>query len=112
MLDIFSLSLLFGYLLLIIYRTNAFVEYLTLLKLSRFFKIYEYHKLATDGFKGTYINFLVEYYYNNFFVRLLSCPICTSFWLGIVTAAIYGSFSTLIVAPITLACYSVLNRLL
>ena len=112
MLQIISVALLLGYCMLVWLRTNAFVEYMSLLGMSRFFKISEYHTIQQDGYGGNYIDFLVEYYYSDFFVRLLSCPICVSFWLGLATAVVYADVTSIMVAPLSLAVYAVFNKLL
>lgn len=61
-------------------KTDAFVEYMSLLKLDKYFHIKDYLDVSGDQ---SYPQFLVEYY-NSFFTRLISCPICLSVWLGFI----------------------------
>lgn len=112
MLSITSVALLLGYCMIVWLRTNAFAEYMILLGMSRFFKISEYEKIRNDGYGGSYIEFLFEYYQSSFFVRLLSCPVCVSFWLGSIAAIIRGSLTDLLIAPLSLFFYTVFNKLL
>ena len=72
--------------LVVWFKTNAFVEYINLFKLGGYFKVGEYTKLDTGL---SYPDFLKEFY-NSFFTRLISCPICTATWLGIFSSALFG----------------------
>jgi hypothetical protein len=106
------ISLFLGYALLMWFRTNVFVEYMNLFSLSRFFKIDEYNKLHAEGFSELYIDFLSQYYRVFFIVRLLICPICVSFWLGLFVSFFHTDIKFLICAPLILFFYSVFNRML
>jgi hypothetical protein len=68
--------------LLVWFNTDAFIEYAELLRFTKFFYIKEYLRLREDDPSLTYRDFLQEYH-NCFFVRLITCPICTSVWAGI-----------------------------
>jgi hypothetical protein len=92
-------------------RTDAFVEYLQLFKLARFFHIAEYSRLHSEGYGGTYTDFLAEYYSDNFLVRLVVCPVCLSFWLGFFTTPWLGIYG-FIVSPLILFFYLIFNKLL
>lgn len=69
-------------LLIIWFNTDAFVEYSTLFRLP-FVKIKEYLKAKDRDCTLTYHTFLL-FNYNNFFSRLITCPICTCFWLSFI----------------------------
>ena len=112
MLQIVSVALLLGYCMLVWLRTNAFVEYMTLLGMSRFFKISEYQKIQQDGYGGNYVDFLAEYYYSSFLVRLSACPICVSFWLGLIAAVVFWEAAFILTAPLSLFFYAIFNKLL
>jgi hypothetical protein len=107
-----SVALLLGYCMLVWLQTNAFVEYMTLLGMDRLFKIREYHTLQRDGYGGNYIEFLLEYYRSNFFVRLLACPVCVSFWLGLIATLVARDIAATLVAPLALLFYLIFNKLL
>ena len=112
MLDVAAVALIFSFLLLIWLRTNAFAEYLTLFRLSRFFHIAEFNELHTNGYGGTYVDFLYEYYKDSFFVRLIACPICLSTWIGVLGIVLLDFFSGFLLAPLVLFFYLVLNKML
>ena len=112
MLEVISIALVASYFMLVWFRTNAFVEYLSLLKLSRFFHVGEYENIKSQGYEGIYVDFLVEYYRSSFFVRLLSCPVCLSFWLGAGLSLFIGLSSACVVAPLMLFFYLLFNKLL
>jgi hypothetical protein len=105
-------ALLYGFLLLVWFRTNALVEYMNLLNLNKFSKIKEYNELHANGYEGNFLDFLYEYYKDMFLVRLVACPICVSFWLGVFTYAVVPSIESLLAAPLALFFYTVLNKML
>lgn len=78
-----------------IYTTNVVWEYLSL-----FEKVCSGKKLkmlfngilmirAADG-QTNYISY-INSIYNNFFTRLISCPVCTGFWLSIISSLFIGN---------------------
>jgi len=105
-----GLSILLGYVLFVWFRTNVFVEYVNLFRLSHFFYVADFNKLTTDGYNGSYLEFLKEYYYEQFFVRLVSCPICLGFWLSLIVV-VFLNCSVLLI-PFTLCFYGFFNKLL
>ncbi len=70
-----------AYSLLAWFNKDAFIEYSQLFKLSKLFKIDEFKQVTENDPTMSYPIFLASYY-NNFFTRLVSCPICLSFWLS------------------------------
>jgi hypothetical protein len=110
--NVFSVSFLLSYLLILWFRTNAFVEYINLFRLSSLFFVTEYNKLRSEGYGDLYVDFLHEYYKDFFIVRLVSCPICLSVWLGILCCVFYGVQSGCLVAPLTLFFFSVFNKII
>jgi len=114
MFELVCISLALGYFLLVWLRTNAFTEYITLCGMSRILHISEYNKLHGEGYAGTYTDFLYEYYRDSFFVRLICCPVCLSFWLGLVAGLCVAPqlVVALVSAPLILFFYLVFNRML
>lgn len=110
--NIASVSLILAYFLLVWLRTNAFVEYMTLLKLGRFFRIDEYNDIQKNGYGGLYMEFLYSYYHDRFLVRLFSCPVCLSFWAGISLVVFLGTIDAMVGAPLILFFYLLLNKML
>jgi hypothetical protein len=107
--NVLGFSLLVSYALVIWFKTNAFVEYLTLFKLSRFFYISNYNELVQNGYSGTYTEFLREYYHDYFVVRLTTCPVCFGFWLGLPFLLLSPAY--LLVLPLGLFFYGLFNKL-
>lgn len=74
---------LIAMLLLIWFRTEAFIEYCKLFHITNisFYEDYELKK-AEDA-RLTYLTYLRQYH-NNFFTRMITCPICLSFWISVI----------------------------
>jgi len=85
--------LLQSIILLILFNTDAFVEYCRLIKpLRKLFKIDKFDEAYQNDFELNYVTYL-RINHNNFFVRLITCPTCLNFWLSIVSAGItYDNF--------------------
>jgi hypothetical protein len=83
--------------LLVWFDTEAFIEYADLFSLTTsLFKINEFKVIQSEvGADYSYIDYLLEFH-NNFFTRLLSCPICTSVQMGFYLSL----FSSLLYFPI------------
>jgi hypothetical protein len=101
-----------AYFLVVWYRTDALVEYANLLRFNFIFRLQEYNNLKREGYEGVYIDFLKEYYYDYFIVRLLSCPICFSFWLGLVLSFIFPFLEAVFSIPFILFFYLLFTRML
>ncbi len=98
--------------LLIWFKTKAFVEYCSFFKpLKRLFKIDQFEEIQNNGGDLNYPEFLLEYY-NNFFTRLISCPICLATWAGLFLS-IFNGFGLLGVNVIFgLLIYLIMGKLL
>jgi hypothetical protein len=112
MVTVAAVSFVLGYLMLLWLRTDAFVEYMNLLKLDNWLHISEYNELHRAGYGGNYPMFLAEYYKDKFFVRLVTCPLCLSFWTGILSALYIDSFGGILCAPLILFFYLLFNKML
>ena len=97
--------------LIIWFNTEAFVEYVTLFRLP-VVKVKEYIVAKDKDCTLTYHTFLL-FNYNNFFTRLITCPICTSFWLTIIvgffTQLSFISYPALFICSLYL--YELYNKL-
>lgn len=99
--------------LLIWFRTEAFLEYCRIFRLNRisFYEHYDYIKQNEDA-TLTYHGYLLKYH-NNFFTRLITCPICSSVWVAGFVAILTLKACTLPAAMIGgLILYLVIDRLL
>ena len=70
--------------LILWFKTDAFVEYVKLFRLSKLFKLDDFENKKHEDFELTYHSYLRQYH-NNFFTRLITCPICLSVWLCLPT---------------------------
>lgn len=82
--------------LIIWFQTEAFVEYCNLFNIQQLFFIGEFVTFKQEGGSLTYPEFLLERTNNSFIAKLVSCPICLSVWLGLITSM----FTTLLYFPI------------
>jgi len=112
MIGVIALAFVVSYIMLIWLRTNAFVEYLTLFGLTKYFRVDEFNNLHREGYDGNYVDFLFQYYKDSFLVRLVSCPVCLSFWLGMPTALWLQSLEATLLSPLILLFYLLFNRML
>ena len=60
---------------------NAFVEYIKLFRLTKWFHVAEFIQAASNDAELAYPTFLVMYW-DSWLTRLLSCPICLSVWIA------------------------------
>ncbi len=112
LLNFSAVSILMAYLLLVWRRTDAFAEYCELFKIRNIFCLHEYRKIKQEGYDGNYADFLQEYYSDKFIVRLATCPICLSFWLGLFCVLITGDISRMVCGPLALFGYLLFNKLI
>ena len=96
--DFLTITCAIALLLFVWLETDAFVEYVKLLKLNNlasfdFLRANEYEDYMSKNLEEeiTYPDFLSSNY-NNFFTSLISCPICVSVWLS-VFCSFYLSFA-------------------
>ena len=97
--------------LLIWFRTDAWLEYCRILHLDRisFYKDYEAKK--HEDATLTYLTYLRREH-NSFFVRLITCPICLAVWLSFVPAALTSVFLFPVFVIGSLLLFTALDRLL
>ena len=95
--------------LVIWFKTDAFNEYAKLLNLGDFFYLNEFHELEAGTF--SYPEFLYE---RNpcFFTKLISCPICSSVWLGAISSIFAGIQFMPVITILGLLLYLVIDKLL
>jgi hypothetical protein len=78
--------------LLVWFKTDAFVTYVSLFGVGDIIKSKEYkEKKKTTPFTLTYPIFL-SMTFDNFGIKLISCAICMAFWLSIFFALLIGAF--------------------
>lgn len=70
-----------AFILIVWFNTEAFVEYCDLLNIN-FLWVKTYIQKKEIDISLTYHSYLLAYH-NSFFIRLITCPICFSFWLSL-----------------------------
>lgn len=83
--------------LLVWLHSEAFIEYATLFNGNKFFYIDDFRKKQKKDPTLDWIMYL-QLHHNNFFVRLVTCPLCFSFWITLGLCALTHNF---IVFPIS-----------
>lgn len=93
-------------LLLIWFNSTAAEEYISLFKLGSFFNLPAFERKRIDDPELTYPDFLVIYH-NNYFTRLLSCPLCITVWFHILSYFYHSSLKVSVIsAVLTLMVYN------
>ena len=80
MIEVIFIPFLVALVLLIWLHSEAFVEYATLFSGNRFFYIDDFKEKQKKDPTLDWIRYL-QLYHDTLFVRLITCPMCLSFWL-------------------------------
>ena len=112
MIDFVSYSFSVALVLIIWFETDAFVEYLSFLRVGRrFFKL-DRHAELREKMGMSYSDFL-SMNYDNFFINLITCPICLAIWLNIFLIFSHESLSLFVVSTyISLSLYFIFKILM
>lgn len=114
--DALVLSFILAQILVIWFQTNAFIEWVKMLKIGRtFFKASEYDQYVEEELDPhTYPYFLLSKN-SSFFNKIISCPYCLNFYLCLFMYAFvhqYVSFWYFSVIYITsIAIYLIIKKL-
>lgn len=95
LIDIFKYSFIHTFLCIVLYETNVIFEYFKYSKfLSKIFKINDYikYKELTNA-DDLYIQYLAVIY-NNFFIKLITCPLCLGFWVNLIISYAIGDLTS------------------
>lgn len=106
-LTIITLSISFGVTIFLFLNTNFVIEYYNLFKLNGIKILDEYNKKNKNGYICSFPDFLINEY-DNFFINLITCPVCLSIWLSIMSIIFVGKFF-LLVSFLTLISYFLLK---
>jgi len=102
---------LISIILLIWFRTDAWIEYCRIfdLNLISFYKDFDIK--YNNDVSLTYLQYL-RIYHNCFFIRLITCPICLTIWLGL----LISMFTSIILLPVyvigALLLFLIIDKLL
>ncbi len=89
-LDYINHCFFIAFILILWFKTEAFVEYARLFGLSRLLEIDKFDN--RDIYELNYPAFILVNH-NNFLSRLISCPICLGVWLNITLCLFFEDFS-------------------
>ena len=79
--DLLNSIFLNSMIIFVLFNTNFIYEYAKLLKLDNIKIFQEY---SDHIYKNDFINFITFLSFkNNFFYKLISCPLCLNFWLAL-----------------------------
>jgi len=96
--------------LLVWFKSDAFVEYASLFGCKKLFWIKNYEEGARKGLYLDYPSYLLIHH-NCFLTRLLSCPLCLSVWLCIGASCVTNFDNFTYYFIITYALYGVMVKL-
>jgi hypothetical protein len=68
--------------LLIWFKTDAFLEYMSLFRIKGLTKIKHFEEYKKINPTISYLNF-IKIKFPNFFTKLITCPYCLSFWTAL-----------------------------
>jgi len=109
MIDAFLISFFNTLILLIWFKTEAFIEYFRYSPLINKI-IKQYDKSINSGINNNFINFL-SLNYNSFLTRLITCPFCLNFWISVVTTFFVGYRFFALIYVTSLIYYKIVNIL-
>lgn len=101
-------------LLVIWFKTDAFVEYMELFGFKKLFYIKEYKDWQMSGtatYAVGYPDFLLVTH-NCFLTRLMSCPTCSAFWLSLLSCAKTGLVFLPLVFLVSLVSFHLVERVI
>jgi hypothetical protein len=91
MFDIVLEILWINFILFIWFETDAFIEYIKLLKMGRYFYINEFLEYKKNSNpKSNYLSFIRQKK-TNFITKLISCIPCSLFWLSLIFCIIFNN---------------------
>lgn len=112
MINILIISVSVAFLLLAWLKTNVFAIYMKKFKLDWLFPtLYVYwndDQITPIHSRLTFLEYLLKDNPESFFVQLLTCSVCLSFWAGIVAGFFVGFYYSLFIAALSIAIYSIL----
>lgn len=110
---LFILSSLIATIFLIWFNSDFIIEYGTVFGLSKFFKIQEYKEKQREIPIPLAYPLFLKMKYDNFFIKLITCPICLSVWLSAILGAYFLSWSFIpVICILSLIIYGLIRKLL
>lgn len=105
-------SCIIALLLLIVFRTDAWLEYCQVFRLNCISFYEDFLAKQKEDVSLNYLHYLRRDH-NCFFVRLITCPICLAVWIGFIISIVTWSLSILPIVIIGgLLLFTTIDRLL
>ena len=106
-------SFLIASILFFVYETDAFVEYVKLFRLNKLLEVDKYENYVEKFSGGSYWEYLT-FERPSFLRKLVSCPLCVSFWLNLGALYFYTPNLPMLIVNIwlTLFLFLILKTLL
>lgn len=99
--------------LIVWFQTDAFVEYCKVFGLKKFLLGYENTELSFPQHLYSIRNVLCKNKFSLFYIKLITCPVCLSFWLCLIAGTIIQNFLVIPLLYVTsLFIYLIFNKLL
>jgi hypothetical protein len=111
MFEVIFVACIVALVLLVWFHSEAFLEYAAMVGGSRFFLIDDFRKKQAEAvYPAAHMDYVqyLQAYHNSFFTRLLSCPLCFSVWVTLITCFFSEAF---IVFPISNVLGLIIYRL-
>lgn len=109
---IILLPFVYSLVLIIWLKTNAFYEYIKVLKLDKIriikelFSLEEYENFVNQAKVSVNYSEFLSITNDDFFAKLVSCPICLTFWMSVAVVFIMPLYFPLVVI-LTLFIYNI-----
>lgn len=87
---LYSLSIVLT-ILIVWFKTDAFVEYCKIFNWNFLLFNYNNSELSFPQYLYSQRNVLFKNPFIHFYIKLITCPFCLSFWLCLITAFIIGN---------------------
>lgn len=97
--------------LIVWFRTDAWLEYTRLFGFNRLSFYKDFDNKQKEDVSLTYFQYL-KIYHNSFLIRLITCPICVAFWLGVIFASVTWFYMAPVYTISGLFVFLIIDRLL
>jgi hypothetical protein len=99
--------------LIVWFQTDAFVEYCKVFGFKKILFNYEFSELTFPQYLYSKRNILCKTKISLFYIKLITCPVCLSFWLCLIAGTIINNFLIIPLLYVTsVFVYLVFSKLL
>lgn len=110
---LFILSSFIATLFLVWFNSDFIVEYGKLFGLRKLLRLREYKEKQRETPVPLAYPLFLKMTYDNFFIKLISCPVCLSVWLSIVFGLIFHIWTFIpVICVMSLTLYGIIRKLL